>query len=245
MSFIPFFTGSAFSPLQYSPALWFDASDASTISESGGAVSQWDDKSGNGRDAVQASGGAQPTTNSVTIGGKNALSFDGADYLTIPDFSYTLTGQTIFVVAQTSLTTEQHLFTHYDTGGNQRGWTLFASSGSNLLAHGVSTDGTSGALVNVTSTPTTIGSNDRVLATRWAASDTDIYLDGTAATTGGAGAASMYNSTAALAIGARFIGGSAATFLTGKVGEVLLYDAALSDDDLAAVNSYLTSKWGI
>ena len=33
--------------------LWLDAKDESTITESGGAVSQWDDKSGNDNHAVQ------------------------------------------------------------------------------------------------------------------------------------------------------------------------------------------------
>jgi hypothetical protein len=33
-------------PSMISTALWLDAADASTIYESGGAVSQWDDKSG-------------------------------------------------------------------------------------------------------------------------------------------------------------------------------------------------------
>ena len=52
---------------------WYDASDASTITESGGAVSQWDDKTSNGRDLVQATGSEQPTIASDTI------SFDGTD----------------------------------------------------------------------------------------------------------------------------------------------------------------------
>ena len=40
--------GAAFSPLDLSPAAWFDASDSGSITESGGAVSQWNDKSGVG-----------------------------------------------------------------------------------------------------------------------------------------------------------------------------------------------------
>ena len=34
-------------PSEFSPVLWLDANDSSTVIESGGAVSAWQDKSGN------------------------------------------------------------------------------------------------------------------------------------------------------------------------------------------------------
>jgi hypothetical protein len=59
-----------------STALWLDAADASTITESGGAVSQWDDKSGNSRHAVQATANDQPVyTASSLINNKPAIDF--------------------------------------------------------------------------------------------------------------------------------------------------------------------------
>lgn len=64
---------------------WQDSSDAASITSSGGFVSQWSDKSGNGNHAVQATGAYQPQTGLRTLGGNNALYFDGAnDHLTIP-----------------------------------------------------------------------------------------------------------------------------------------------------------------
>lgn len=73
--------GGGFSPLDLSPTLWLDASDTSTITEStpgSGAVSQWDDKSGNGYNLVQATSSAQPKTGTATINSLNVLEFDGA-----------------------------------------------------------------------------------------------------------------------------------------------------------------------
>lgn len=52
---------------------WYDANDASTITESGGAVSQWDDKSGNNYHATST--GVEPVTNSATLNSKNVLLF--------------------------------------------------------------------------------------------------------------------------------------------------------------------------
>jgi hypothetical protein len=55
---------------------WWDASDAATITDAGsGKVSQWDDKSGNGRHVTQASPGNRPTTGIRTINGLNAIDF--------------------------------------------------------------------------------------------------------------------------------------------------------------------------
>jgi hypothetical protein len=65
-------------PALISTALWLDAADASTITESGGAVSQWNDKSGNGRNARQATAGNRPTYTSAVLNGKNVVSFNGS-----------------------------------------------------------------------------------------------------------------------------------------------------------------------
>lgn len=66
-------------PAQITTALWLDAADTSTITLNGSTVSQWDDKSGNARNATQATAANQPTYNATGILGKPSLSFDGAD----------------------------------------------------------------------------------------------------------------------------------------------------------------------
>lgn len=71
---------TVFSPLDLSPAMWLDASDASTITASSGKVSQWSDKSGNGRHMTQGTGLLQPAYNE-TKNGKNVVTFDSTTYL--------------------------------------------------------------------------------------------------------------------------------------------------------------------
>jgi hypothetical protein len=56
--------GGLWSPSEITTAAWFDAADTSTITESGGLVSAWGDKSGNDNHAVQSSGSLQPVLNS-------------------------------------------------------------------------------------------------------------------------------------------------------------------------------------
>jgi hypothetical protein len=60
--------------------LWLDAADLSTITESSGSVSQWDNKGSLGN-FTQATGALQPTTGVSTLNGLNVLDFAG-DYLT-------------------------------------------------------------------------------------------------------------------------------------------------------------------
>jgi hypothetical protein len=62
-------------------ALWLDADDASTITLNGTDVVQWDDKSGNGRNASQPTASFQPTYLATGFNGKPTLQTDGSDAL--------------------------------------------------------------------------------------------------------------------------------------------------------------------
>jgi hypothetical protein len=66
-------------PAEITTALWLDAADASTITESGGVVSQWDDKSGNSRHAVQSNASLRPSLISAVQNNNSAIRFDGVD----------------------------------------------------------------------------------------------------------------------------------------------------------------------
>jgi len=69
-----------FSPADLSPQLWLDASDSSTITESSGSVSQWNNKGSLGN-FTQATSANQPTTGVTTLNGLNVIDFD-SDFLT-------------------------------------------------------------------------------------------------------------------------------------------------------------------
>jgi len=67
---------SAWTPEDIATLVWLDAADDSTITEVGGFVSQWDDKSGNGLHAVQPAGASQPRIDTKTISGLPVMDFD-------------------------------------------------------------------------------------------------------------------------------------------------------------------------
>lgn len=68
-------------PADMTTAHWLDASDAATITSSGGKVSTWTDKSGSGMHAAQTDVSRQPITGTHTINGKNVLDFNGYGYM--------------------------------------------------------------------------------------------------------------------------------------------------------------------
>ena len=66
-------------------ALWLDAADVSTITTASNAVSQWNDKSGNGRNASQLTAQNQPTYNLSGLNNRQSVNFDGdGDNLALP-----------------------------------------------------------------------------------------------------------------------------------------------------------------
>ena len=73
-------------PSLITTALWLDAADASTITLTSSAVSEWRDKSGNARHFTQSDSGSRPTVASATQNGLNALLYDGSnDHLNGPN----------------------------------------------------------------------------------------------------------------------------------------------------------------
>ncbi|MFM6314022.1 MAG: hypothetical protein ACKPFK_14530 [Dolichospermum sp.] len=115
-------------PAQISTALWLDAADASTIILNGSTVSQWRDKSGNGRNATQATAAAQPTYNSTGLNSRPTLSFDGTtDTMTFPGsnvFGYALKfGTDSFAVhAVVSPTAVNGNYQFFGARGFDTGW---------------------------------------------------------------------------------------------------------------------------
>ena len=58
---------------------WYDAADTSSISLSGSAVTQWNDKSGNAYNVTQGTATNRPTSGVNTLNTLNVIDFDGVD----------------------------------------------------------------------------------------------------------------------------------------------------------------------
>jgi hypothetical protein len=94
--------GNDWTPTQITTSLWLDANDSSTITIATG-VSTWADKSGNGKNATQATAANQPTYSSTGFNSKPTIQFDGTnDLFNLASITQT-SGQNIFAVVDTTL----------------------------------------------------------------------------------------------------------------------------------------------
>lgn len=98
-------------PVNITTALWLDAADASTITTVSGAVSQWNDKSGNSKNALQSNASARPMLINNGQNGLFTIGFDGID--DVMDLS---------LISQTP---EQNIFLAGSTANIQVGTRIF------------------------------------------------------------------------------------------------------------------------
>jgi len=210
---------SPWTPADITTDLWLDAADTDTITESGGDVSQWDDKSGNDNHVTQDTGSKQPTTGTRTQNGLNVLDFDGNDEMN-KVFAVSQP-YSVFAVAKSD-----------DASGTRF---FFGNSDSSPLIYlghyGSFWRWYVGAQVNGSATDTNYHLFSAVAD--GATSITEMWLDGTSEGTA-AGTFDLEGVTI----------GESSGFWDGTVSEVILLGSHPSDAERQKVEGYLAWKWG-
>jgi hypothetical protein len=214
-------------------ALWLDASDAGSITESGGLVSQWSDKSGNSRHAT-ASTTARPTTGTRTVGGKNALDFNGtANVLTLGGATLpTDATHTVFIVYQLDSASQSRFSTLLSSSPAADQEIRVAGFGSTAIDFYF--NGNLGRLA----TTTALGLGPVVFSAREATKS--LRSAGSGVFSSGSGDAYAWAANPVT------LGGRAATgWMDGLLCEVIIYPTTLTDSQTSSVEAYLAAKWGI
>jgi hypothetical protein len=234
----------AFNPLSLSPALWLDANDLS--GSDGTQIATWTDKSGNGRNAMQATSVSQPKLYNNVLNGNQVARFDGVnDFLDVSG-----------IPAITSLTTLA-VFSPSFGGATTSAWFRvfsvrgpandvdFSQSGHYIpIKRNLSTS-TMGSFANsgIRSTAAGVSNQWEIRASTHTGSSITNHRNGVAAS---AYAHTLGNVSAACCVGG--IGGSFAStdgYLLGDIAEILVYPTALSTADRQKVESYLSQKYNI
>jgi len=217
-------------PSEISTKAWYDAYDLSTIVQSGGFVSQWNDKSGNSLNLAQAVGANQPITGTRTINGVNALDFDGvSDYIVrgsgMPDGDVM-----VFGVFNADALTYGVWFGNAGSGGAK----------SRQYLQDSKVDFGNGGLVF--SPALSAGQPYVVMGQVDDLGNSSVHgyrINGGALTTGGTQRATPQ---ASMAAGANAGG---VGFFNGIIGEVIVVNSLLSDSDRQKVEGYLAWKWNL
>ena len=228
---------------------WYDANDTSTMTLSGSNVTQWNDKSGNGRNAVLYNT-SYATYSATGLNSKPALVFGDVN------------NNGYYATSATSV---------FPSGNGLTQFVVFQSSGSGSVSYYTLCEQNSGyqadpidfyentryvgVVGNFTNQNSTINYRNVTNPTIY-----DFTLDGTSNPTlneyqnGGTSALaptctlssygrSAYSSSATqFYIGTR---GDRATGFAGKISEIIVYNKVLSTTDRQTIEGYLAWKWGL
>lgn len=214
-------------------AAHYDAADLSSITASGGAVSQWRDKSSNAYHATQATAANKPTTGTRTQNGLNVLDFDG-DFL---DSLCPADNRPVSVFAVAQLDTwgdggPSIVGPSTTSGGRQ----IQAIQGSNIVQ--ISKEAVV-ALAAHNNDQISLNSpfvvafvcNDTSIVSTLNGSMAEVDIDSTSWTAG-----------KTLEIGAKVAG--AQRFWDGWIAEIIQYNFAVTPEQRKSIERYLRRKWG-
>ena len=222
--------------------LWLTA-DAGITKDGSGAVTAWNDQSGQGNHALQPDTALAPAFNEADFGGKPSLHFDGEDdYLNVttsPSIAITGDVASFFAVRFDDFASYRAVWGK--TAGNvPRPTDYYLLPGSGIPRVFRGSDETSvNQFVDAsgsvpTNTPVLLGFSQT-------GSTMSHFLNGQPF---GRGEMTVVATDAAadLKIGSRddFV-----TKMRGDIAELLLFDRGLSDSDAAAVAAYLGGKYGV
>jgi len=213
-------------------AVWLDASDASTLTSSGGLVSEWRDKSGNARHAVQATSGSRPTLNGSAI--------------SISDYNKFMTG----AMAANSLPTSIQVTVVFTASGSGRNGYQSHPFTRTTNNYPTPYDGYNDTLLVGGPTGSYAGfggyadirnlTTRTVLSTSMSVTKVEQYLNGTLRKTD-SGNYPYSDVPSIFYVGTR---ADQYTHFTGEINEIVVTNE-LSSSDRASLGSYLGAKWAV
>ncbi len=248
------FINTPFAPTDISGlSLWFDADDPRTLfSNTSGttrattdatALALWSDKSGNGRNAYQATGASQPLLKTNILNNKNIVRFDGSNDIlatAAAQVANTTDGSfTAFAVAQRTTASGFMTVVNQDNSTATRCSQFLNFAGNGNVESIGFVGGTPKFAYTLSGTIST--SNFYILESTASTSTISAYSNGIVGS-GSATGGNLAVPSQAVSLGAYPTGQQ---YLNGDIAEVLLYNSVLSSTNRIKVEQYLQNKWGV
>jgi sugar lactone lactonase YvrE len=216
--------------------LWLDAADQSSMTFSGSNITQWNDKSGNGRNATVASGKIAATY-STTL---NAVNFTTSTTGYITSYPANPTNETMFVVFRNpSPSLTNNLLIGGPTGARSLGAGYTNSGGASTSSVG-NLNNRVAWLASTRNTTYTAGTT-ALTRSHFTATSNSISLNGGTPVSGGS--PNFSNGTTTY-LGVDTTASSPYHYL-GFAMEIIFYNSVLNTSQIEQVESYLTNKWRI
>ena len=228
--------------------LWLDASDATTITQTSGNITQWIDKS---TSALTATAVNNPTLVANVQNGFPGISFDGSSqYFNLGNNLNMGTNQIyIFVVSKFNSTADGAIIGKSLYGPQAARYSLVRSGGTMVPL----VEATGGA-VNNNGLNSDTSTSARLLNMVWDRSNIYLYQNGSSVFSVGLSDSSNLTNGDSLLIGA-YQNGSGGTppvaglYMNGYIHEILMYFTStaspLGNTARQQIESYLAQKWGL
>ena len=234
-------------------ALWLDAADSSTLTFSGSNVTQWRDKSGNGRNTASATAGI---VQGIPMNGRTTLNFPNDQFFTTPSFAMSAFTRTFFCVmrvtptpyladntyyslvplSESPLNNNGLFYTHFRTNSPYT-WNTTAGSyfggGDWPIAGPMYT-----SITGLNSQPIMFTISRSAASTGYISYNGTSYTPSFTRTSGYSTTATAYNVPRNTTTGNHYFYGS-------DLCEILYYDAGLTTTQIQRIEGYLADKWGL
>jgi hypothetical protein len=228
-------------------ALWFDASDPGTITQSAGAVSEWRDKSSNAYSVIQGTASNRPTYATNLLNGLPGIQLSATTYLyqvgsSIPNFSSSAS-TTVYMVAKngSTLTNWNIINTMWFTGVNGATSRYHFSFGYQTT-NGITLYANGSAVVNPSSYVVPLNSN-AIMGFSSSSTSNFLFYNGSNTAYASTGALPSANNST------WFIFGDArlsTTLVTDEnIYEFVGFNTVLTRAQQQSVEGYLATKWGL
>jgi hypothetical protein len=224
--------------------MWLDATDASTLWQNSAGtipatttndlIGRWTDKTGNGYNHIQTDSLKKPFLITSYQNSNSVISFDGTDYLDGALGLTSLTEASAFIVVK--------VVTDPPVAGSRTGLWKYGSDPATThfpYTDGIIYDGFGSTARKTTANPATTLAQWNQYEVLSVSGEWTSWLNGT----------QLYT-TATNTVGwtaSPILGSSDGTsiYLEGQIGEVLVYNSALSSYNRNRVEDYLRSKWNL
>jgi hypothetical protein len=217
-------------------AMWLDAADASTVLLDGSSnVEEWRDKSGNNRHATQTTGANRPDY-AGTLNSKKIVGFAGSpEGMNAPAPVPGSTSRTVFVVAKYAAVGSTNALVNLSDGvATGTAWVFTTEIAIRCVSRVRVFGG------GQTSTPQILAITQAGSST----SDLTARINGSLVSPTSTTAGTIDSTGSNMGIGYYGLG-NITSHANCDLAEILVYSRALSNSERAAVEKYLSQKWGI
>jgi hypothetical protein len=229
-------------PANITTALWLDANDEPSVTQSSNLVSQWDDKSGNGRHISQSTVARRPAYQTNTLNSKAVIKFSTAgtsDILTTSSSGASGVANISFVALfkYVSVTSDDAVIWFGSETANAGRILIRPNAGSNYRFDTYTQGATSNLAIDVGNFHFVTAVQNGQSVSMWRDGVADSTLPRT-----------ISGSIANIGTNLFALGGAATAngaFSNCEIAEAVFFYSAVSTDTRQRVEGYLAHKWGL